>query len=134
MSEICPKCGHEYDSMLDMWSHKNNSRICLTRQLTAAKANEPLFNRMSDCLDDIRKVLEDKSYASRLNQLDAIRDLIDFELPETPNDLIKNQLTAAHARIAELEAQVEQMKAAKKQREEAGIRRVTDGIFPQELP
>jgi len=47
---------------------------------------------------------------------------------------VKEQLTAAQARIAELESQVEQMKAAKKQREDAAIRRVTDGIFPQELP
>jgi hypothetical protein len=38
MSETCPKCGHEYDSLLDMWSHKNNSRICLTAQLAAKTA------------------------------------------------------------------------------------------------
>lgn len=37
-TNTCPKCGHAYDSVLDMWSHKNNSRICMAAQLTAALA------------------------------------------------------------------------------------------------
>lgn len=43
-------------------------------------------DEMSDCLDDIRKMLDDTSYASRLNLLDAIKKRINFNLPETPSN------------------------------------------------
>lgn len=36
--ETCDKCGHVADSLLDAWSHRNNSRVCLQSQLTAALA------------------------------------------------------------------------------------------------
>ena len=42
------------------------------------------FNQMANCLDDIRKLLDDTSYSSRLNQLAAIRSLINFDIPDTP--------------------------------------------------
>lgn len=42
------------------------------------------FNQMANCLDDIRKLLDDTSFSSRLNQLAAIRSLINFDIPDTP--------------------------------------------------
>lgn len=68
------------------------------------------FCRMSDCLDNIRKILDVSDYASRLNRLQAIRDLINFDLPDTPNSLIPTLQaeldecrTYHEPRIAELE-------------------------------
>lgn len=43
-------------------------------------------DQMSDCLDDIRKMLDDNSYASRLNVLEAIKKRINFDLPDTPSN------------------------------------------------
>lgn len=64
------------------------------------------FNQMADCLDDIRKILEDRSYSSRLNLMQAIRDKINFDIPETPRDLL-DQLAAENAALrAKLERAV----------------------------
>lgn len=73
-----------------------------------------LFNQMADCLDDIRKMLGEKRYLSRMNLLQAIDDRINFALPDTPGDLLKT-LQGFHAecekyhapRIAELERLLE---------------------------
>jgi hypothetical protein len=44
------------------------------------------FDQMADCLDDIRKILDSTTYASRLNCLKAIRQRINFNIPDTPSN------------------------------------------------
>lgn len=68
------------------------------------------FCQMADCLDDIRKILDDTQYASRLNRLQAVRDRINFDLPDTPGSLLRTvqpelaECRTYHGpRIAELE-------------------------------
>jgi hypothetical protein len=57
-----------------------------TAELTRLRA---MHDRMSDCLDAIRKTLDSRDFASRLNQLEAIRHLINFDLPDTETDRLK---------------------------------------------
>lgn len=61
-----------------------------------------VHDQLSDCLDDVRKILDERTYASRLNQLEAIRAAITMDLPETKAD----QLELENRRLRQILARV----------------------------
>ncbi len=61
------------------------------------------FYQMADCLDDIRVIVDDVKFASRMNCIKAIRNRINFDLPDTPGSLRERQrLTDASDELTRL--------------------------------
>lgn len=93
---------------------------CLTLAQLVAETEQlrKQQDTLSDALYQIRVVLESRNYASRLNQLEAIRRLVDLKLPNTEQeeliqhqieeiDKLRVQLTAAERERDELKQELE---------------------------
>lgn len=99
----------EHTGNLGMKSLMQNEIDQLRTQLAACEAKvrevEAERDRLSQCLDRVRKTLEARDYASRLNQLEAIRDCIRIPLPDSEADKeLLRLLESSEREVGELKA------------------------------